>query len=33
MTSEARPPEAGDRRWRDGSEDVVVEILQKSASW
>jgi 2-polyprenyl-3-methyl-5-hydroxy-6-metoxy-1,4-benzoquinol methylase len=28
MTSEARPPEAGDRRWRDGSEDVVVEILR-----
>lgn len=28
MTSEARSPKAGDRRWRDGSEDSVVGILR-----
>ena len=28
MTSEAGSPKAGDRRWRDGSEDSVVEILR-----
>ena len=28
MTSDARRPRAGDRRWRDGSEDVVLGILR-----